>query len=389
MAPQLLNSTDMILKIVCIAIQANVPIMIWGEPGEAKTSLLKAIGRVLDWLTIVRIGAYRDAVDFGGQPIMGPEGVDMLPLAWARQFSQERLGDEDALIILDEFNLAPDGVQKAMLSLINEGMVGDTPLGKNVRRIAIANPPEIANAAPLLPPMANRFFHLEWNMDIDFWIRGTLAGYKDPIVTKLPDNWKHNSWSGAAAQVTSFVAHFGRIRDRPQRDEAAAGKAWMSPRTLTKTIELIAAADSIKASEDIKAVLVEGMIGPGAAIEFMTFTKNLNLPHPADVLADPKRNAWYERKGDQLYAMLNAVVTYTLTHDTEKLWVPAWEVLVEASKKKMDVATSAGKTLAFGSLNEKEEYRWLAPECASVFYTTLNLANVAHEHKKPGKGRVA
>lgn len=374
------NSTEMLVNLAGIAIQANVPILITGDPGLAKTDMVNGIGRSLGWPCVTKIASQHDPTDFIGLPWMGEHGfVELKPFKWAHDLSQEVIGDKRALLILDEINMAQQATLNSVMRLIHEGMVGDVKLGSGVTRVAMCNPPEIANVPVMLPSLSNRFFHINpWDMSIEYWVQATIQGYPDPYVTPLPENWREYI-PQTRAMIASFVTASGKAHDRP-KDESKWGNAWASFRTITMSATLLAAAQALNAGDGVETALMEGCVGAGMALEFMEYRRKLNLPHPKDVLANPAKTK-YPQKGDQLYALLNSVVSYTLANDTAKLWVPCWEVLVKASEIKMDVAAASAKALAAGSIDANRQFKWVAPKCAMKFYDVLNMAGIAHQKK--------
>jgi len=75
----------------------------------------------------------------------------------------------------------------------------------------------------------------------------------------------------------------------------------------------------------MKHMLLEGCVGP-AAMEFLTWANNLDLPDPEEVLANPTTFPIPERN-DQILAVCNAVVARVLSNNTAKRWNAGWQVL--------------------------------------------------------------
>jgi MoxR-like ATPase len=363
-------NTEQLLILISLAIQANVPVLLIGEPGVAKTAIIAAIAKQLDWPFLAKIGSVHDPTDFNGLPHMTERGVEMLAFRWAREFSEEALGHKRGLIFMDEFNMAQQSVMAAMLRMIHEGYVGDTKLGPGVARIAAMNPPEIANVPNLLPAMANRFAHFKWHLSPEYWVSQTIKGYPAPHVTPIPSNWKAHL-PQAQSMVASYIAsNTTALLQRPTTEDKWAD-AWPSPRTWDMATRLLAAAASIGSNDAIEAGLVESTVGAGAALGFMEYRRKLNLPNPEDVLKNPKGTK-YPQKGDQLYALLNSVVSAVLNNNTEDRWMAAWDVMVYAGKDKIDIASASAKLLAQG-----RQPGYGTPKVAREFYPILSLAGIA------------
>lgn len=379
-------NTEQLLQIVSIGVQSNVPFVLESEPGLAKTALIGGIARSLGWKFKSMIGSIHDPTDYSGLPFSSNGVVRYMPFDWVHQFSEETVGEEPGLLFFDEINMAQQSTLAAQMKVIHEGVVGDVRLGPNVARIAAMNPPEIANVPDLLPALANRFAHLKWHMDAEYWVNATLAGYPDPKVTPLPTEWRNNL-PQTRALVASFVSkNLDAYHARP-KDESQWGKAWPSPRTWDMTATLLAASKSIGAGESIQISLVESCVGAGQAIAFIQYMRELDLTDPKELLdmaINGKIKSFkFPKKGDQMYVLLNSVVSYFLNHNTEQLWHAAWDVMAAATQDatKMDTAAAAGKALAKG---RKPGYG--TPTGAKSLYQVLALADIA---KVPAKAKVA
>ena len=77
--------------------QAGVPVLIWGSPGEGKSSVVESLAESLEMRVEVVIGSVRDA-DFVGLPMRSDDGVVFAPPAWARRC----LDGTPTVVFLDE-----------------------------------------------------------------------------------------------------------------------------------------------------------------------------------------------------------------------------------------------------------------------------------------------
>ncbi len=150
-----------------LAIEANVPVLLIGAPGTAKTSIITAMAHQLGRLIECIIASIHDSTDFSGFPAIDTHQdkdgspyrvMSMLPPAWAHRLSERTIGDRRGMLFIDEISTAPPTVQAALLRPICEGVVGDVKLGPNVARLAAANPTEqSAGGWNLAAPLSNRF----------------------------------------------------------------------------------------------------------------------------------------------------------------------------------------------------------------------------------------
>jgi MoxR-like ATPase len=335
------------LALLAIAVQANVPVLVWGKPGVAKSSIMAQLFARLGWPLEIILAAIRDQTDFGGLPMDGPEGVEMKAQAWARRLSVDKLGTLNAGLFLEEINQAPPSVQAALMRVVFDKVVGDQPLSQNVRIVAAANPVECSAAGWTLPaPLANRFFHLEnWFVPAQNWIDGMMVGFDVPSFPVLPPNWQEKYQQPANSRIASFINKSQQQLHQLPETEDRAGKAWPSHRTWVMAARLLAAAESVNAGDDVKSRIVAGCVGDGAAQAFMVYSRDLDIPDPKDMLANPEGIKWPARI-DIVYAALHNMTGYVLASKDKDLWYQGWKVLgVAADKGKADTAAVMARQL--------------------------------------------
>jgi MoxR-like ATPase len=331
-----------VMSALSIAIQAGVPVLTWGPPGVGKTATITMLADVLGLPLEVVLASIREPSDFSGLPVIGEKGVRMEPPAWAHRLAQAGEG----LLFLDEISTAPPAVQSALLRVVLERVVGDLALPAAVSVVAAANPPEqAAGGWDLSAPLANRFCHLFWSLDTQGWVDGMIRGWSFSNLPHLPSAWE-NSIAEKEVLIASFIRHRPHLLLQLPNDETQAGKAWPSPRSWSMAARLLAAAETVKADEDVVAALIAGCIGEGACLEFLAWRRDLDLPDPEEVLANPLYFRLPDR-GDQAFAILGAVITAAVARLTEERWSAAWCVLARASQHgKKDIAAVAAKKLA-------------------------------------------
>jgi len=327
---------------VALAVQVRVPVLLWGAPGTGKTSYVTALGRALGLPVEVVIASIREPADFAGLPVIREAGVVMEAPAWALRLAQAGKG----ILFLDEISTAPPAVQAALLRVVLDRVVGDLALPPGVAVVAAANPPEqAAGGWDLAAPLANRFCHLTWGLDPQAWVDGMLQGWPAPAVPVLPDGWEAGI-PATRALVTSFIRHRPHLLLQVPKSEEAASRAWPSPRTWDMAARLLAAADAAQVGDDVAASLVLGCVGEGAGLEFLAWRRDLDLPDPETVLADPGQFCLSGR-GDRDFAVLTAVVSAAVSNLTRDRWLAAWTILARAAEQgAKDVAAAAAKALA-------------------------------------------
>lgn len=324
-----------------VAVAAQVPVLLWGAPGTGKTSALRAMADAAGLPCEVVIASIREPSDFAGLPVVIDGQVSFAPPSWARRLAAQGRG----LLFLDELSTAPPAVQAALLRVVLERVVGDLALPEDIVVVAAANPPEqAADGWDLSAPLANRFCHLDWAVDARSFAEGMAAGFPAPQVATLPPGWERQLVSSRAL-VSAFAIVRPALVVVPPTDAAAAGRGWPSPRTWEMTARLVAAARACEASEDAVSQLVRGAVGDGAGSEFLGWARELDLPDPEAVLADPASFVLPER-GDRAYAALSSVAAAVMADPTLARWYAGWKVLGSAGERAPDVAAVAARLLA-------------------------------------------
>jgi hypothetical protein len=319
---------DTQLEALTLAVAADLPVLLWGEPGIGKTAALQQLAASLDLPLTTVIASVHEPSDFSGLPVVGDDpavqGVPMAPPDWAVRLVHQGRG----LLFLDELSTAPPAVQAALLRLVLERRVGALQLPPGIRIVAAANPrSSAADGWELSPPLANRFVHLQWLHDHDVVVRGLGGTWPRAALPELDPARLPESVVFARRAVCGFLAVRPALVHQLPTNEVRRGGPWPSPRSWEMALSLIAFATAADTSREVLSMLVRGTVGDGPGLELLAFLDRMDLPDPETLLADPAAAELPER-GDLRQIVLDGVVEAVRKRPDRERWDAAWAVLV-------------------------------------------------------------
>ncbi len=258
-----------VVKALDLAFRARRPVMLWGEPGIGKSSVVKQAGAkgagrqegnkrgVRD----IRL-ALLDPTDLRGIPFYNPETGTA---EWALASMLPQDPDSTDIIFLDEINAAPPAIQASAYQLVLDRAIGDYTLPDGVDIVAAGNREQDKAVTYKMPtPLLNRFIHLDFEFNADDWFDWAFGNDLHPAVISFL-KWK-------PAMISKF-------------DPKSADKAFASPRTWEFASDLLKQADDIGSTKSVLRDVVAGAIGSGAAIELLTHRELADkLPDPTLIL---------------------------------------------------------------------------------------------------------
>jgi hypothetical protein len=318
------------LEALTLAVAADLPVLLWGEPGIGKTATLNQLADGLGLPLTTVIASVHEPSDFAGLPVVGDDpatqGVPMAPPDWAVRLVRAGKG----LLFLDELSTAPPAVQAALLRVVLERRVGALRLPPGVRIVAAANPrSSAADGWELSPPLANRFVHLQWTYEHEVVVRGLGGTWPRAVLPRLDPDRLAGAVARARRAVCGFLEARPTLVHRLPDSEARRGGPWPSPRSWDMTLRLVAFASAAGVSREVLSMLVRGTVGDGPGLELLAFVDRLDLPDPETLLADPAA-ADLPQRGDLRQATLDGVVEAVRKRPDRARWDAAWAVLVRA-----------------------------------------------------------
>ncbi|MFH8789330.1 AAA family ATPase [Streptomyces roseoverticillatus] len=319
------------LEALTLAVAADLPVLLWGEPGIGKTAALTRLAESLGLPLTTVIASVHEPSDFSGLPVVGndpaEQGVPMAPPDWAVRLVRAGRG----LLFLDELSTAPPAVQAALLRLVLERRIGALRLPPGVRIVAAANPrSSAADGWELSPPLANRFVHLQWTHDHEVVVRGLGGTWPRATLPRLDREKLPEAVDLARRAVCGLLAARPKLVHQLPGSETRRGGAWPSPRSWESALTLIAFATAAGSSREVLSLLVRGTVGDGPGLELLAALDRMDLPDPETLLADPAGAVLPER-GDLRQAVLDGVVEAVRGRPEKARWDAAWELLARAT----------------------------------------------------------
>ena len=244
---------------------ARRPGFLWGSPGIGKSDVVRQVAEELGFKLIdVRV-ILLDPVDLRGLPTIDP---DKYVTKWCPPVFLPK-GKGKYLLFLDELNAAPPAMQAACYQLVLDRKIGEYTLPKNCVIVAAGNRETDRAVTSRMPsPLANRFgLHINFEVNVDDWIEWALG--KDII-----------------SEIIAFIRFRPNLLNAfdPQRND----KAFPTPRSWEFASDLMKAFNSEGSS--IEHEMLSGVVGEGAATEFMGFLKVFrSIPDPDMILMYPKK----------------------------------------------------------------------------------------------------
>ncbi|MFE2938765.1 AAA family ATPase [Streptomyces sp. NPDC059255] len=363
------------LEALTLAVAADLPVLLWGEPGIGKTAALTQLTASLNLPLTTVIASVHEPTDFSGLPVIGDDpavqGVPMAPPQWAVELVRAGQG----LLFLDELSTATPAVQAALLRVVLERRVGALQLPPGIRIVAAANPrASAADGWELSPPLANRFVHLHWVHDREVVVRGLGGIWPRAELPRLVPERLAEAVAYARRAVCGFLEARPTLIHRLPSSETRRGGAWPSPRSWEAALTLLAFGTAASASREVLALLVRGAVGDGPGLELLAHLDRMELPDPESLLADPA-SAELPERGDLRQAALEAVVAAVGARPQRARWEAAWAVLVRALETGAPDLLVAPAT-ALAALRRDD---WEVPEALERLAGVIGLVRLADQ----------
>ena len=254
------------------------PCFLWGPPGVGKSSVVRQVAESRELRVIDIRAPLLDPTDLRGIPAV----VDGRAV-WAPPSFLPRATDGNGLLFFDELSAAPPLVQASLYQLTLDRRVGEYVLPDGWHIVAAGNRTSDASIAFRMPAaLANRFVHLDFEVDYEDW----------------------RTWA-IGADVHHLVTAFLALRRELLLGDPGSSVAFASPRSWEMVSDVMKRFATVDAAEDV----LLGVVGEGPALEFISFVNNaLREEDLQRILADPKGADLPTELGD-IYALVSYITS--------------------------------------------------------------------------------
>jgi hypothetical protein len=270
--------------------EEKIPTFIWGAPGIGKSSIVKKIAADHNYEFIDLRLSLLDPTDLKGIPFFDKGSAQAV---WASPTFLPHDADSRGILFLDEMNTAAPSVQASAYQLVLDRKVGDYELPKGWSIVAAGNRDNDRGVTYRMPPpLANRFVHLELDVDFEEW---KIWAY-DSIIDR--------SIIGFLSYDKSKLFDF---------DPTSGAKSFPTPRSWEYVDKILKS--GIK--EHLLLSSISGAIGESTAIAFMSYRKVMDALPDIQKIVDGELMEIAEEEPKLLFA-LNAGIINALRENTDK-----------------------------------------------------------------------
>mgnify|MGYP005856438923 CR=1 FL=1 len=265
-------------------------VFIWGAPGVGKSSIIRQVAEEMGIGFIKFDLLISDPCDLRGIPRTDEKTGRT---RWCPPYSLPDIkrDGERGVFFLDDFPTADPAVQKVGFQLLLEKRLGDYQLPQGWTIVGAGNRiQDRAGVGKMLTPIANRLVHLTYDVDLEEW-----------------KSWAYQN--GIDERVISFLNFRPSLLldFDPKKDTLA----FPSPRSWEFLSKIL------KVSQDIE--LIQGCVGEGAGVEFVSFLKCYqNLPDTDKILEDPLYPKKLPESVSTMYALVGGLVEKLKSQKNDK-----------------------------------------------------------------------
>lgn len=267
-------------------ISSKIPVFVWGAPGIGKSSIVKQVAKEQGLSFIDLRLSLMDPTDLKGIPFFDKDNHEAV---WAKPNFLPKDSDSKGILFLDEINTAPPSVQASAYQLVLDRKVGDYELPAGWSIVAAGNNESDRGVVYRMPPpLANRFVHLD--MEVDF------------------EDWK--SWAYGVGIDSTVIGFLNFDKEKIFLfDPAKNEKSFPTPRSWEYVDRVL----KTGLSKELLYETIAGAVGRECATAFLSFRAVMHeLPDIEKVLAGEVED--FSHDNQVLFALISGIVS-NIYHD--------------------------------------------------------------------------
>ena len=258
-------------------VRTRWPVFLWGPPGCGKSSLVRSVAAARKLPVLDIRASLLDPTDLRGIPM-----IDEGRAVWCPPSFLPRADAPPGILFFDELNAAPPLVQASLYQLTLDRRVGEYELPEGWAIVAAGNRSEDRAVVFRMPSaLANRFVHVDFEVDYDDW----------------------RAWAQDAG-IHPTVIGFLAMRRELLHDMRSAERAFPTPRSWEMASTVLKAFGSVPSCFDV----LVGTVGEGAATELRAFAgRSMSMAQVEAILDDPEHAELPKDLGG-LYAVVSFLI---------------------------------------------------------------------------------
>lgn len=357
----------------------NIPVLLSAVPGCGKTSVVKQMAaRIAENLKVLGVTdtfavetfvlpqTMPETIEGVPSPDLDLKALERLPLIGIRNLVDSGFG----VAFLDEITSSSQQTGAACMTLIQDGVAGDTRLPHTIARVAACNPSWCAAAGrEFTAPEINRMVLIDWELkrsDFIDYLRGGEGAVAH--IRMLSPDWERRGIARARTLVSAYLDRNPNDCNTMQSkltDKRSASQPWASERSWENVMRLLAAVFSLgeEPASDLAYILIKGSVGEGIADKFIGWLREQDLPDP-EVIIQLAMSAPAEKleqvleenisksvreRPDKFRLCLESIAIAAQDRDHPQYrerWEAAWAIVTPVLSTKPDNALAAAKLLS-------------------------------------------